>query len=205
MQSLSGKQVKISIVYGSEKEEWLEPLVSAYNDAKFKTEDGSVIRVEATPMGSIESAEAIVSKLLQPSVWSPASSIYIPVANAEWRSREQPEDLVVGTPPDLVLSPVVIAMWEPMARALGWPAVPLGWSDVAQLAISEEGWGAYNYPEWGNFKFGHTHPNYSNSGIVSVIAEAYAGADKQRSLTLGDLRSETLQAFMAEVESSIIH
>ncbi|MFN2231019.1 MAG: VWA domain-containing protein [Anaerolineae bacterium] len=205
VQSLSGKQVKISIVYGSEKEEWLEPLVAAYNDAKFKTEDGSVIRVEATPMGSIESAEAIVSKQLQPTVWSPASSIYIPVANAEWRSREQPEDLVVGTPPDLVLSPVVIAMWEPMARALGWPAVPLGWNDVAQLAISEEGWGAYNYPEWGHFKFGHTHPNYSNSGIVSVIAEAYAGAGKQRSLTLGDLRSETLQAFMAEVESSIIH
>jgi Ca-activated chloride channel family protein len=205
VQSLGGKQVVISIVYGSEKQEWLEPLVAAYNEEKHKIEDGAVIRVEATPMGSIESAEAIVSKQLQPTVWSPASSIYVPVANAEWRAREQPDDLVVGTPPDLVLSPVVIAMWEPMARALGWPEVALGWSDIAQLAISEEGWAAYNYPEWGNFKFGHTHPNYSNSGIVSVIAEAYAGAGKQRGLTLEDLRSEALKAFMTEVESSIIH
>jgi Ca-activated chloride channel family protein len=73
------------------------------------------------------------------------------------------------------------------------------------MAISEEGWAAYDYPEWGTFKFGHTHPNYSNSGIVSVIAEAYAGAGKQRGLTLEDLGRPEVQGFMAEVESSIIH
>jgi Ca-activated chloride channel family protein len=203
--SLGGKRVTVSIVYGSEKEEWLVPLVEAFNASKAKTEEGSTIVVEATPMGSIESAEAIVSEQLQPTVWSPASSIYVPVANAEWKAREHTDDLVVGTPDDLVLSPVVIAMWQPMAQALGWPDKSLGWGDIAELAISEEGWAAYGYPEWGNFKFGHTHPNYSNSGIVSVIAEAYAGADKQRDLTLEDLQDANLQAFMAEVESSIIH
>ena len=36
---------------------------------------------------------------------------------------------------------------------------------------------------------GHTHPEYSNSGIVSIIAEAYAGADKQRGLTQEDLQT----------------
>ncbi|MBN1933861.1 MAG: VWA domain-containing protein [Anaerolineae bacterium] len=203
--SLGGKTVKVSIVYGSEKKEWLEPLVAQFNAQKFKTEDGATIVVGATAMGSIESAEAIVAGTLQPTVWSPASSIYIPVANAEWQRGEHSGELVVGTPNDLVLSPVVIAMWQPMAQALGWPEKPIGWADIARLATSQEGWAAYGYDIWGHFKFGHTHPNYSNSGIVSVIAEAYAGAGKQRGLTLQDLQSETVKTFMSEVESSIIH
>ncbi len=202
---LGDKTVTVSIIYGSEKQEWLEPLVEAYNAQKRETAGGTTIVVEATPMGSIESARGIVEGQLQPTVWSPASSIYIPVANAEWRAREHTDDLVPGEPPDLVISPVVIALWLPMAEALGWPNEPIGWADIAAMAISEEGWAAYGYPEWGTFKFGHTHPNYSNSGIVSVIAEAYAGAGKQRGLTLEDLQNPQVRDFMAEVESAIIH
>jgi Ca-activated chloride channel family protein len=202
---LGGQRVTVTIIYGSEKQEWLEPLVQEYNEQMRQTEEGATIVVEATPMGSIESARAIIDGQLRPTVWSPASSIYIPVANAEWRSTERSDDLVLGEPPDLVISPVVIAMWQPMAEALGWPAEPIGWGDIAAMATSEEGWAAYGYPEWGTFQFGHTHPNYSNSGLVSVIAEAYAGAGKQRGLTLEDLEDPQIRAFMAEVESSIIH
>jgi Ca-activated chloride channel family protein len=200
-----GKTVTVSIVYGSEKQEWLEPLVEEYNAQKHETAEGAAIVVEATPMGSIESARAIVEGQLQPTVWSPASSIFIPVANAEWQNREHSDDLVLGEPPDLVISPVVIALWQPMAEALGWPGEPIGWADIAEMAVSEEGWSAYGYPEWGSFNFGHTHPDYSNSGLVSVIAEAYAGAGKQRGLTLEDLQDPQVTAFMAEVESAIIH
>lgn len=201
---LPGPTVTVSIVYGSEKEEWLEPLVQQYNDARNQTSAGETIVVEATAMGSIESVRGIIEGTLQPTVWSPASSVYIPVANSQWKNTHA-DDLVVGTPNDLVLSPVVIAMWRPMAQALGWPDKALGWEDIAQLAISEEGWSAYGHPEWGPFKFGHTHPAYSNSGIVSIIAEAYAGAGKQRGLTEDDLRSPELIEFMTEVESSVIH
>ncbi|MGD9093320.1 MAG: VWA domain-containing protein [Anaerolineales bacterium] len=201
---IAGEQVEVSIVYGSEKEEWLEPLVNQFNSEKHKTEDGATIVVSATPMGSIESVNAIISGEIQPTVWSPASSVYVPVANAEWRKLHA-SDLIEGTPNDLVLSPVIIAMWQPMAEALGWPEKSLGWQDISQLAISDEGWSAFGYPEWGDFQFGHTHPNYSNSGIVSIIAEAYAGAGKQRGLTLEDLQNNELQQFMSEVESSIIH
>jgi Ca-activated chloride channel family protein len=201
---LNLRSVNISIIYGSEKQEWLEPLVVQFNEAKNKTAEGSVVVVEATPMGSIESVNGIIDGTLQPIIWSPASSVYIPVANAEWRQIHA-DDLVVGTPNDLVLSPVVIAMWEPMARALGWPNEAIGWADIAAMAVSENGWADFGYPEWGNFKFGHTHPEYSNSGIVSIIAEAYAGANKQRGLTVENLNDPEVQAFMANVEKSIIH
>lgn len=199
-----GKRVVVTLNYGSEKEAWLVPLIEAYNNQRNKTEAGSVIVIEATPMGSIESGDAIVDGLIQPTVWSPASSAYVPVTNVKWRQAHG-EDLVTETPKDLVLSPVVIAMWRPMAEALGWPDKALGWSDIAELAVSDEGWAAYGYPEWGLFKFGHTAPNRSNSGIISVIAEAYAGAGKLRDLTLADLQDEDVKRFMTDVESAIIH
>jgi Ca-activated chloride channel family protein len=199
-----GNKTVVSIVYGSEKEEWLEPLVEAYNAAQHETADGSIVVIEATPMGSIESIEAIMSGRIEPTVWSPASSVYLPVAQNEWRTRNGAE-LFEGTPEDLVLSPVVIAMWRPMAEALGWPETPIGWTDVAQLAISDEGWEVFGFPEWGEFKFGHTHPNYSNSGLVSILAETYAGAGKQRGLTLDDVISEEVSEFVGQVESAIIH
>jgi Ca-activated chloride channel family protein len=201
---IPGEQVTVSIVYGSEKKEWLEPLVAQFNDARNETADGKIIVVEATAIGSIESVRGIMDGTLQPTVWSPASSIYIPVANAEWK-KSHADDLVTGSPNDLVLSPVVIAMWRPMAQALGWPDKALGWEDIAALAASEEGWTAYEHPEWGAFKFGHTHPAYSNSGIVSIIAETYAGLGKQRGLTEADLKSPELEEFMFNVESSVIH
>ncbi|MBN1261724.1 MAG: VWA domain-containing protein [Anaerolineae bacterium] len=201
---IGGNSVVVPMYYGSEKEEWLVPLVEAFNAQKNKTEAGSTIVIEATPIGSIESGDKIVAEEIKPVVWSPASSAYVPVTNENWR-RIHAEDLVVGTPNDLVLSPVVIAMWRPMAEALGWPDKTLGWSDIADMAVSEEGWAAFGYPEWGDFKLGHTHPNFSNSGIISVIAEAYAGAGKQRGLTLEDLAQDRVIEFMTAVESSIIH
>lgn len=203
-QFIPGEQVTVSIVYGSEKKEWLEPLVQQFNAARNQTADGKTIVVEATAIGSIEAVRGILDGTLQPTVWSPASSVYIPVANAEWK-KNHADDLVVGSPNDLVLSPVVIAMWRPMAQALGWPDKAIGWEDISLLAASEEGWSAYGHPEWGRFKFGHTHPAYSNSGITSIIAETYAGLGKQRGLTEADLQSPELIDFMTGVESSIIH
>src|SRR5436305_2314758 len=196
--------VKVTILYGSEKQQWLDPLVKQYNSEQHKTASGKVISIDATALGSVESGDMIVSGQVQATVWSPASAVYIPVENAAWR-KTHTDDLVTGTPSNLVLSPVVIAMWRPMAEALGWPEKPLGWGDIAQLAISDKGWAAYNYPEWGSFKFGHTHPNFSNSGLVSVVAEAYAATNKQRGLTTADLQDPKVQAFMGQVESSIIH
>ena len=205
LSALGGKEkVTVSIIYGSEKKEWLEPLVQEFNDAKHETADGKQIVIEATAMGSIESVNGIIDGTLQPTVWSPASSVYIPVANAEWRNSHA-TDLVTGTPKDLVLSPVVIAMWRSMAQALGWPEKQIGWADIAALATSEEGWSAYGHPEWGKFQFGHTHPGHSNSGIVSIIAEAYAGAGKQRNLTSADLQTTDIHTFMTAVEKSVIH
>ena len=204
VQSLGGKSVTLSIVYGSEKQAWLDPMIQQYNSEKHKTPQGSVIQVQGTPLGSIEALDQMLADQLKPTVWSPASSLYIPVAQAQW-SKKFGKDLSAATPKDLVLSPVVIAMWQPMAEALGWPQKALGWADIAALSTSDKGWEAYGYPEWGTFKFGHTHPGYSNSGLAAAIAEVYAGLNKARGLTAADLQGDPLKTFVAGVESGVIH
>ena len=193
--------MSVRILYGSEKEDWLAPLVEAYNAAGRQTPQGSTIVIEATAIGSIEAATAILSGTIEATVWSPASSLYLPVARSAWRERYGSE-LVFGEPQSLVRSPVIIAMWEPMARALGWPDQPLGWHTIAGL--SGHDWSEWDHPEWGSFKFGHTHPDYSNSGLAAILSEAYAGVDKQSDLTLEDLQTSALRTFMAQIEGSII-
>jgi len=33
--------------------------------------------------------------------------------------------------------------------------------------------------QWGQFTFGHTHPDYSNSGLISLFARDYAEVHKK--------------------------
>ena len=147
----ASKTVTLRVVYGSEKQEWMQALIQEYNAAKHKTPGGSQIVVEGIPMGSVESIRAIVEGRIQPAVWSPASSLYLAQANADWHKAHTGE-LVTGSPPNLVLSPVVIAMWEPMAKVLGWPDQAIGWADIARLATSDRGWAEYDLPEWGGLQ-----------------------------------------------------
>ena len=92
-----------------------------------------------------------------------------------------------------------------MAQALGWPNKPIGWADIAALSANKQGWAAYGHPEFGTFKFGHTHPDYSNSGLDAIIAENYAAAGKVRGLTTADVSNANTNTFMTNVERSIIH
>lgn len=202
---LPANAVEVTIAYGSEKQVWMEDVVKRYNDAANKLPSGQQIVITATPMGSADSLNRILSGELKPTVWSPASKILIPVANDAWGKANNGAKLVEDNAPQLVLSPVVIGMWEPMARALGWPDKPIGWGDIAELAASGKTWADYGRPEWGPFQFGHTHPDYSNSGIASILAVAYAGTNKTRGLTAADVNADATKQFMADVEGSVIH
>jgi Ca-activated chloride channel family protein len=195
----------VRMLYGSEKEAWIEDVTAEFNGAGHQTESGRTIFVEAVPMGSAESMDLILSGQEQPAIWSPASSILVPVANQEWASLNNGEQLTEDNPPPLVLSPVVIAMWQPMAEALGWPDEPIGWSTIAEIMREDQTWADFGRPEWGPFQFGHTHPDYSNSGITSILGIVYAGTDKTRDLTMEDVQDPEVAQFLADVESSVIH
>jgi Ca-activated chloride channel family protein len=195
--------IELSFSYGSEKQPWIEDVTAAFNASDARTPTGHRILVEAIPKGSGECLDDILSGSEQDDLTSPASAIFIKQANAKSRAATGAD--VVGSTQSLLLSPVVIAMWRPMAEAIGWGKKPIGWADILALAKDKRGWAAYGYPQWGAFKFGHTHPAYSNSGIISLIAENYAATGKVRGLTLADVDAPKTLAFVKGIEDSVVH
>jgi Ca-activated chloride channel family protein len=154
-------------------------------------------------MGSGEAIDEVMEGRRQPHIISPASAAFIKLGNAQSQSKYG-KDLIASTD-NLVLSPVVIAMWKPMAEALGWGKKPIGWAEVLSMARSQKGWEAYGYPQWGSFKFGHTHPQFSNSGLISLFAEVYAASGKTANLTLADVNKPRTAEFLAGIEQSVVH
>lgn len=195
--------VHLLFPYGSEKQVWLEAATKEFNDSASRLPNGRRIVVEARPMGSGEIAEEILAGRLEAHLASPASAAFIDLANA--RSKAKTGGPLVGETRNLVLSPVVVAMWKPMAEALGWGTKPIGWSDVVAMAAEPQGWAKHDRPQWGRFKLGHTHPEYSNSGLASVFAEVYAGAGKQRGATVEDVQRPEVGAFVEGIEKSVVH
>lgn len=198
--------VTLTLYYGSEKEAWMSDVIADFNHHHYAACDG-IITVNAIPIGSGASLEQILNGSIQPDVWSPAGSVWLNLLNARWHQKTGRDliDMGAKATPSLVSSPVVIAMWKPLAAALGWPQRAIGWSDIARLGDDPRGWAAYGHPEAGSFKFGHTHPAYSNSGLDAIIAMSYAALGKQRGLTLSDIQDLRVRNFIADIEKSVIH
>lgn len=196
---------QVLIAYGSEKKSWLEEQITSFNSSGAKLPSGSPVVVVGKAMGSGEAVEEILAGRLRPAVFSPASSVYVAILNDRWLAMSGHATPLAPNGDSIVISPLVIAMWRPMAEALGWPKQRLGWSDVIKAGREARGWAAHGRPEWGRFKLGHTHPEFSSSGLLTVLAEAYAGASKTRGLTSGDLDGKKTRAFVQAIESAIVH
>jgi Ca-activated chloride channel family protein len=201
----SGPTLSLVVSYGSEKKTWLEEQAKKFEAGGARTKSGRPIKLDLRAAGSGEAMQSILDGQLKAHVFSPASGVYVTLLNNAWLSRGGHTKPLSPTGDPLVLSPVVVAMWKPMAAALGWPGKGLGWSDLLKVNKDPKGWGAFGHPEWGRFKLAHTHPEYSNSGLLSVLAEAYAGAKKTRGLNAADLDSKATQAFLTSVEGTIVY
>jgi Ca-activated chloride channel family protein len=200
--------VLVRISYGSEKKAFLTDSAAAFQRSSPRTRSGKQVHVELIAEGSAESMESILAGRKDLTVWSPASSLLVDVLNDRWAEQSAATGTgavrkVVTETPSIVLSPVVIAMWEPMARALGWPDKAIGWAEVGAFATSGAGWSRFGHPEWGAFKFGHTHPRYSNSGALALLAATYAGAGKTRDMQPADV--DHAAPFVRRVQAGVVH
>jgi len=195
--------IVLTFVYGSEKQKWIEDVTEGFNAVRHQSAGGRPIFITALPMGSGESIDAVLSGSVKAHIISPASMAYVKLGNA--RSRATTGKDLLGPTQNLVLSPVVIAMWKPMAQALGWGSKPIGWHEILDLARSGKGWSSYGHPEWGAFTFGHTHPEYSNSGLLTLLAEVYAARGKTAGLTLSDVHNAQTGQFLGAIEESVVH
>lgn len=191
--------ITISIAYSPEKDKWLTEQIARFNEQRITVNDRRV-KVEGINKSSGAARTEIKNGTLQVTVWSPSASTWLEVLKQETGNQ----NVAVSNKP-LVLTPVVIAMWKPMAEAMGWPNKPIGWKDILDLTNDPQGWGRFGHPEWGRFSWGHTDPEISTTALSTLIAEFYAATGKRDGLTVADVQSEEATRFIRELGRSIKH
>ena len=196
--------VVVSIESSNTKEDWLNLVVEKFNASGAKIANGQPIVVKVKHGGSGTGLDAILAGGSQPVVYSPGTAVWIKQLNQKWQDRNG-RALITAACPALTSEPFGIAMWQPMAQALGWPDQPIGLRDIAKLAADPNGWATLNHPEWGTFKFGHGHPDYSNSGLLTMIAATYAGAGLTSGLTPAIVKSDAVITSVRALEQSVFH
>ena len=191
--------VRVSFAYSPEKEKLLKPLIRRFNSQRAKV-NGKPVFVEGEVISSGEAETKLADGALELTAWSPASSLWGRLLNFE-----ADRSLAADENPSIVRTPLVIAMWEPFARALGWPRKQLGFEQIIQLARSNQGFAEFGHPEFGSFKLVHTNPDFSTSGLEAVVAEYYAATGKKEGLTEADVAGSDARAVVRDIERSIVH
>lgn len=191
-----GEPIRLEFIYSSDNEELLEPLIEEFH-AENPELEGRRIVVDGEVVRSGVAEGGISEGTMKPVIWAPVSSLWGRLLNQHvgeaWVSDENPS---------IVSSPQVIAMWEPLARTLGWPDERIGWNDVLALATDPDGWAARGRPEFGRFKLGHPNPNSSTSGLSAVAAMYYVLAG---GWTAEELERPGVRRAAREVEQAIVH
>jgi Ca-activated chloride channel family protein len=197
--------VEVIMLTADTKAEWVRKATEPFNTQGFETSAGNTIFVEVIEEGSPGDAQqAVIDETIQLVVWSPGDMSWVETANQTWQDLGK-GTLVSGECPRIVFAATGFAMWRPMAEAMGWPDTPIGWDDIVTLASDPEGWGRYGHPEWGQFKFGHTHPEHSNTGFFMLANLAYSSLDATSGLTPELVKSEQVVEAFQKVELNTYH
>src|SRR6266498_2265492 len=111
----------VRFAYSPEKAALLRPLIQEFN-AKRVAVAGKAVFVQAVDTvdgggyNSGDAEHALASSRLSLDAWSPASSFWGRLLN-----YQTDRALVPNENQSIVRTPLVFAMWQPMARALGYP------------------------------------------------------------------------------------
>ena len=191
--------IKVPFAYSPEKEKLLVPLIERFNGEQRKV-GGKQVFVEGSVVSSGEAQSKIAKGTLKTVAWSPSSSLWGRLLNFEADQPYAPDES-----PSIVRTPLVIAMWEPMTQALGYPKKPIGFDDILDLARSQTGWAKFGRPQFGDFKLVHTNPDFSTSGLSAVVAEYYAATGKKEGLVVKDIEGSRARKIVKDIEQSIVH
>ncbi len=204
-----GDCIVVDLSVSSEKIQLLTELAGDFNGSEQARVGGECVFARVQSKASGGAAQLLASgwdeetEGPRPVIWSPAASSWGAVLNH--RLEAQGEPAMAGDFTSFMLTPLVIAMPEPMADALGYPETPVGFADILALSQDDQGWAAYGHPEWGQFRLGKTNPNFSTSGLSALLGQAYAANDKTSGLSIEDLQKPSTVEFATGVEAAVVH
>jgi Ca-activated chloride channel family protein len=189
------------VVWASfEKSDLLGSIAERYEQTRpsedLRCVDIKVVRKASGDAENALSLDAFESGSEPPDVWSPAATTWVDLLEQHRTDRGLPTRIPAARS-SILRSPLVIAMPQPMAEALGWPTRQISWKEIFELAQDPRGWASRGHPEWGPFKLGKTNPHFSTSGLHALVA-TYRMAG-------GAIDDRNVIAFMKGVESSVVH
>ena len=195
------------VVWASfEKSDLLGSIADRYEQTR-PSEDLRCVDIKVVRKASGDAENALNSDVFEsgerPDVWSPAATTWVHLLQQHRTDRGLPTRIPAQEGSSILRSPLVIAMLEPMAKALGWPTRDISWKEIFELAQDPRGWASRGHPEWERFKLGKTNPHFSTSGLHALIATyimAGGGAIDDRNVI-----DRNVLAFMKGVESSVVH
>lgn len=194
-----GNALILRWVYSTSIADWASASAADFNRQGIQASDGRPIWIEAVAADAGQAVSDMVGGTALPDLWTTADSNWRDVLHQEAGSEVfLPNCVSVAT------SPLVIAMWEPVARALGWPSRTLGWLDVASLAADPSGWAYYSGGEWGEtLRLGHAHPGLSDSGVQTLLALVYAAESSPEQIAVSQVQNPIVQASVSAFESAV--
>lgn len=191
-------QAEIGIAYGTEKKTWLEWAAREFAN----TDAGRKIKVNLIPMGSLEAARAIVDGNQKIHVWSPASSLYKDTFAQDWQLKYTKPP--IAKEESLALTPMVYVMWNERYEAFHNKLGDLGFDAISKALAEPTGWDKIaGKADWGLFKFGHTLPNESNSGLATLVLMAYEHSGKLKDLSPRDVVDAGFQTKLQTIEKNV--
>jgi Ca-activated chloride channel homolog len=203
----SSPAVTLTVAASVDKPKQLAELANGYGAHEA---NGQCVKVDVTSVDSGTAMAALARGWTEkdgrkPDVWSPAASVWLPLAKQlatpETKALFPAED----SGPAIMTSPSIIAMPEPMARALGWPEAKIGWEDLATWAGDPHFWASKGHPEWGAFKLGKTNPTYSTSGLHATLGALFSANGSIREVRPDDVDKEAVAQRMKAIEHSVVH
>jgi Ca-activated chloride channel homolog len=181
------------ISYSPEKAPVFTTLVDTFNQQRFETPDGQTMLILAVPSSPQEMTDAVLKGSAEFQAMTPDSSVWLGLLDKDWAEEAGLDAVVVGETIRYAVSPVVIAMWEGVAREMGWPDRAIGWQDLLSRAQSDP-----------SFRWSHASTS-SASGLLATLAEFYAGAGKTRGLSIEDVQDQRTLDYVAALEKTVVY
>ena len=195
----SENAVSIQVAANTGLTSWLTGSVKEFNTTRAKLADGRPVFVN---LQSVEAGQAVIdmtgANADLPDLWIPDSPVWVDILAARGKNDFQ------GDCASVAQSPLVIAMWRPIAESLGWPGRALGWLDIGSLAADPSAWAYYSGGQFGKtFRLGHTHPGLSSTGTATLLAVVQAALSKKQAVSTAEIQQPIVQASMGAFEGAV--
>ncbi|MDM8526869.1 VWA domain-containing protein [Anaerolineales bacterium HSG24] len=189
--------IEIEIVANTSLTPWLQEAIVKFNEAKLET-SGRPVYAVLNPLEAGQAVTDIVSGKPTPELWIPDSEVWVNILAERGRLDYQ------GNCVSIAESPLVIAMWRPIAESLGWPGRSLGWLDIGSLAADPSAWAYYSGGQFGaNLRMGHTHPGLSGTGAGTLLAIVQAAELKSEAVSVTDIQQPLVRASVSAFEGTV--